>query len=243
MVQEHLPSLSSSAESTSRAHRFRAFVALCLIAPAPSVGVLLGLTLEKSGIGIVLWGLAKVWLLGLPLIWHLFIDKEALSLSRPRLGGFGVGALLGVLISAIIVGAYFAFGRSSIDPNVLRQKLEPLGLMNTGAYIGMAIYTVFVNAALEEYVYRWFVFRKWEVLVGGRLAVIGAALVFVIHHSIILGAYFPTWIMFLGSLGVFVGGLFWSVLYLKYRSIWPGFLSHALVDVAILGIGYWIIHS
>jgi uncharacterized protein len=37
--------------------------------------------------------------------------------------------------------------------------------------------------------------------------------------------------------GVFAGGVIWSALYLRYRSIWPGYLSHALADLAIFAIG------
>jgi uncharacterized protein len=45
----------------------------------------------------------------------------------------------------------------------------------------------------------------------------------------------------LGSLGVFAGGAVWSHLYLRTRSIWPGYLSHALADVAVFAVGAQII--
>jgi membrane protease YdiL (CAAX protease family) len=45
----------------------------------------------------------------------------------------------------------------------------------------------------------------------------------------------------LGSLGVFIGGAVWSWLYLRYRSVWPCYLSHALADAAIFIIGYRLI--
>jgi membrane protease YdiL (CAAX protease family) len=40
---------------------------------------------------------------------------------------------------------------------------------------------------------------------------------------------------------VFTGGAIWSWLYVRYRSIWPGYLSHAIVDVAVFAVGWWII--
>ena len=44
-----------------------------------------------------------------------------------------------------------------------------------------------------------------------------------------------------GFRGIFIGGTVWSGLYLRYRSIWPGYASHAIVDVAVFGIGWWVI--
>ena len=30
-------------------------------------------------------------------------------------------------------------------------------------------------------------------------------------------------------------------MFVRYKTIWPGWLSHALVDIAVFGIGYWLI--
>jgi len=64
--------------------------------------------------------------------------------------------------------------------------------------------------------------------------------VFVAHHTIALSAYVPWWMNGVCSLGVFLGGAMWSWLYLRYRSIWPGWVSHAFADVAIFVIG-WVV--
>ena len=65
--------------------------------------------------------------------------------------------------------------------------------------------------------------------------------VFTAHHVIVLVAQFDWPIALLGSLGVFIGGATWSWLYLRYRSIWPGYVSHAIADAAIFIIGYRLI--
>ena len=48
----------------------------------------------------------------------------------------------------------------------------------------------------------------------------------------------PTW----GNVAIFLvaGGVIWSWFYLRYRHIWPGYVSHVLADVAIF-IMTWII--
>jgi len=107
--------------------------------------------------------------------------------------------------------------------------------------VGGALYWITLNSLMEEYVWRWFVFAKFEVLLGGRIAVVATGLAFTAHHVIALAAQFNWIITILGSLGVFVGGVSWSWLYLRYRSVWPCYVSHAIVDIPVFVIGYWLI--
>ena len=189
--------------------------------------------------GKALFVAAKVWLVALPLLWSWLVDREPLSWSPPRRGGFGVAAGWGCLISVIIFAAYLgAEHLGAIDAGQVASSAAKTGLNRLGIYLAGAIYWVTLNSMLEEYVWRWFVFRKLEVLVGGRAAVIAAGLAFAAHHVVALAAQFSWPITLLGSFGVFIGGAIWSGLYLRYRSVWPGYLSHAIVDVAIFLIGY-----
>jgi hypothetical protein len=99
------------------------------------------------------------------------------------------------------------------------------------------VYLSTINALLEEYVWRWFVFRRCEDLAGGWPAAVLAGLFFTVHHVFALRAQFGWNVTVLGSVGVFAGGVIWSWCYLRYRSIWPGYISHVLADVAFLVIG------
>ncbi|MBR5676140.1 MAG: hypothetical protein IKX14_06860 [Neisseriaceae bacterium] len=45
----------------------------------------------------------------------------------------------------------------------------------------------------------------------------------------------------LASLGIFGAGVIWSGLYAKYRSVWIPFISHAFADIAVFGIGAYLI--
>jgi membrane protease YdiL (CAAX protease family) len=196
--------------------------------------------------GQAIYMLCKVWLLLLPLLWRMFIERQPLTLSPARKGGFAIAAALGLGISAIIIGSYGAFGRKLIDPQMIQQAVTPNGLDQQGRYLMLAVYLTLINSLMEEYVWRWFVFKKFEELFGasrkvGRIAVFASAIGFTIHHTITLRGQFDWSITLIGSLGVFIGGAVWSWLYLRYRSIWPGFLSHAIVDAAVFLVGWWII--
>ena len=96
---------------------------------------------------------------------------------------------------------------------------------------------------MEEYLFRWFIFEKFETFVSGKVAVILSGLVFTIHHFIGVMVMFPLPLALLASFGVFCGGAIWSWIYLRYRSIWPCYLSHAIVDVVMFGIGAYILFS
>jgi membrane protease YdiL (CAAX protease family) len=106
-----------------------------------------------------------------------------------------------------------------------------------------ALYWITLNSLMEEYVWRWFCFRQCEQLLGGVGGVLGAAIGFTLHHIVALAGQFPWPMILLGSLGVFCGGAIWSWLYLKYRSVWPCYVSHAIVDVPIFIVGYWMIFA
>jgi len=41
--------------------------------------------------------------------------------------------------------------------------------------------------------------------------------------------------------GILFGGLLWSWMFIRYGTIWPGWVPHALVDAAVFGIGYVLI--
>lgn len=221
----------------------QALFALVLLVPVPSLGTAAAMFWwPELAIGKVLFFAAKIWLVALPLVWRLMVDREPLSWSPARHGGFGVAVASGVLISLLIFLAYALASRSgALDASLLTDRAAKTGLNTLGVYLGGAIYWITVNSMLEEYVWRWFVFRKCEVLWGGKVGIVAAALAFTAHHVVALAGQFNWGLTLLASLGVFVGGATWNWLYLRYRSIWPGYVSHAIADVAIFIIGYRLI--
>jgi membrane protease YdiL (CAAX protease family) len=220
----------------------KALLALVLLVPSQSIATAMFFWRAETPTGKFIFVACKLWLSLLPVVWLKFVDREPLSWSPPRLGGFRVGAVLGLVIAAVIFAGYgIALHLGVIHPEKIADRAAQTGLNHLSAYIGSAIWWVTVNSLMEEYVWRWFVFRKFEMLLGGKLAVIAASLAFTAHHVIVLAAQFNWPIVLLGSFGVFIGGAAWSWLYLRFRSIWPGYLSHAIVDAAIFVVGYWLI--
>ena len=228
-----------------RSSRASALFALLLLVPAPSIGTALAMSLEMTQgtwLGQGAYALSKMWLVTLPLVWLLWVDGGRMSWSPPRKGGLMAGIGLGLALSLGIYLAYIVLGPQLIDPARVRASALQAGIGAPLRFVLFAGYLILVNSLLEEYVWRWFVFRKCEaLLLRGGVAVPLSAAFFTLHHVIALKAQFDWRPTILASIGVFLGGVAWSWCYLKYRSVWPGYLSHLIVDVTLLWIGWRLI--
>lgn len=237
---------SDMADGVRAAAARRAIIALVLIVPMSAVGTFAGLVFPKGAVGQGLYAAAKVWIVLFPLFWLLAVERGRLSWSPPKRGGLGVGALLGAAIAGIIFAGYCFLGRPLIDPDRVKALAAERGLADKALFIPMSVYWIFVNSLIEEYVWRWFVFtrcRKVAAHLGASVwfAVAASALFFTLHHVVAMRALFDWRVTALGCSGVFVGGMAWSWLYGRYRSIWPPYVSHLLADVPIFIIGWHLI--
>ncbi len=217
--------------------RRRAMLALLILVPIPTLGAACWLHWFPDTFGKALYGIAKAVLLILPLVWLLIVERGRLSLSPTKRGGLIVGLASGIVIAIAIFIAFSIVGER-IDVEEFKASLFRLGFDNKWFYLGVAAYVIVINAALEEYVWRWFIFRQCERLMPGIIAVVFSALLFTIHHIVALRAYVGWDITLLGCVGLLIGASTWSWLYWRYRSIWPGYLSHILADIAVYIIGW-----
>lgn len=222
--------------------RKRALIALFLVGLAPTVSIFISFGTDGGIISQIAYVLSKLWLVVIPLIWYLKIDKGQLSLSKPKQGGYSVAVGLGSGMSALILLTWFMLG-DKIDGSLLRDAVEPVGLLDVRLYIGGVIYWTVFNSLLEEYVFRWFLVVKSEALVGtGTPAILLSASIFVIHHTFALLFFgFPWWANLLASVSLFIGGAIFSWLYIRYRSVWMPYIAHAICDIAVFSIGAMII--
>ncbi|HBB32462.1 MAG TPA: CPBP family intramembrane metalloprotease [Cyanobacteria bacterium UBA8803] len=218
-----------------------AVLALVLLVSAANIGIAARLYIPGV-VGQLLFVLTRVWILTLPLIWLFWVDQKRLALSLPSRRESLAGTILGLLMFGIILGVYWIVGQHWIDPVDVRAKAQQVGIASPAIYLVGAFYFTFINSLVEEYIWRWFVYRKCEILLPGIRAIGLAALCFTLHHIIALAAYTGNWlVVVLGSLGVFIAGAVWSWCYLTYRSLWSCYISHLLADVAIALIGWHLL--
>ena len=206
---------------------------LLLVGLAPTASVIISYG-WGSQVSFVLF---KLWLIGFPIWWHVKQDgcRVALSFSTT---GWKDGLLHGAWMSGVVVFAFILF-RDFLSPGLLKAALEPVGLLDPWVYLAGALYWIFLNSVLEEFVFRWFLVTKAEAILGNeRGAILLSAGIFVVHHTVVLAIFgFPWWANVLASAGLFVGGAIFSWLYVRHRSIWVPWLAHAMCDVAVFAIG------
>ena len=220
-----------------------ALLALLMIVVAANVGIFARLYGQGMG-GQSLFILTRVWILVMPLFWAWRVDRQRLLPTWPTRKEWQVGWWLGLGMAGVIYGGYALIGRHWIDPEVTRSQAAAVGLLNPWIFAAFAVYFTFGNALVEEYIWRWFVYRKCEVLVPGIWAVALAALCFTLHHIVSLFGFTENWgVTILGSIGVFIAGAIWSGCYLRYQSLWVCYISHALADLAIAIVAWQILFA
>ena len=228
--------------------RRSALLALLLLVPVPSIGVLVALLAPRDEAGKatllaqVVWVLSKLWIFLLPVLWYRFVDGRRPRIPRPSGKGMLAAIVTGIAISMVIVAAYYTIGRGWIASEDAGASIAETGLDKAWIYLLTAVYWCTINSLLEEYVWRWFVFTRCEAIMQRYVAVAVAGLFFTIHHAIAIGLHFEdARIVVLASLGVWIGGATWSWIYLRWRNIYAAYVSHVFADIVIFWIGYRLV--
>jgi len=218
-------------------------VGLSLVAFVPTISILFTLSYnDDEFVSQAFFFTCKLWLLVAPAYWFIRIEGNRPSWSLPDPQGLKLGAVTGILMSAIIVSMWVLFG-DTIDTDAMIAEMETTGLTDIRIYVAGMLYWIFLNSMLEEYVFRWFVTVKGIEILGSETRAIAlSACLFTLHHTIALHFFgFIWWQTIMASFGLLSAAAIWSWLYIRHRSIWVCWLSHAICDVAVFGIGYLII--
>jgi membrane protease YdiL (CAAX protease family) len=194
-----------------------------------------------TALGQGLFAFAKIWILLLPAGWFFVVERKPLPRHTTPAGGFRAGWVSGLAVSALIMLFYMLLGRQLIDGGAVRETAAEIGLARKPVYLACAAYWSFINSLLEEYVWRWFVVRQLTKLVRPGPAIALSAIAFALHHILAMQVYFTWPVTLLAAMGIALGGALWSWMFLRYKTIWPGWLSHVLVDITVFGLGHVLI--
>jgi membrane protease YdiL (CAAX protease family) len=217
--------------------RKSAAIALAIVIPAPSIGALVSFWLAPGPIGLAVYAICKAVLYLTPALWSRFVDGERWAVAGWSRKGMGTALGFALAVGAVIVLTRVLLGDAAIDINAFHSVLEQNGLSTPAKFVFAALWLSVINSLLEEYVFRWFITSRFERLTS-RHATWLSGVAFTIHHIIVLAKYLPPATTALASAGIFIGGLVWSAIYRRAGSVWPSWLSHAIVDLAIMGVGY-----
>jgi membrane protease YdiL (CAAX protease family) len=195
------------------------------------------------------FALGKIIQFLFPVIYVFCFNRRQIGVPRPTWRGMpiGVGFALAVGVSVYVV--YYFWVRhipsvTEITPRMIFNRLQQFGRDTPPGFLMLAFFICGLHSLWEEYYWRWFVFGWMRRYVPMAAAVGMSSVAFMLHHVIILGVYFPGnfWTLALPfSLCVAVGGGVWAWLYQYGGSLYAPWLSHALIDAAIMGVGYWML--
>jgi hypothetical protein len=128
-------------------------------------------------------------------------------------------ALAFTAVALVVLGAAAAITARAAD--------TPLGARFGNWHMLVAAALYFPWALLQQYIFQFYWFGRWLRLVPVPVAVALTALAFAAVH-------FPRWPVMAVTL---VAGAAWALIYLRWRSLIPLAVSHALLGTAL---HYWV---
>lgn len=190
----------------------------------------------------LLYAAAKVLQFSLPAIAWLAAGPGS---WRPRRGpgaawtGLATGIGMGLAVWAAWVLGLRGSGLAAAAGPRIAARLEAIGAAGTGGFILLAAFLSLLHSLLEEYYWRWFVHGRLRGRLGAAGATSASSLAFAAHHVILIHTL-------TGSIGATAGlsacvaaaGAVWARVYERSGTVVPAWISHALVDAAILAVGY-----
>ncbi|MDR2172306.1 MAG: CPBP family intramembrane metalloprotease [Planctomycetaceae bacterium] len=160
------------------------------------------------------------------------------------------GLIFGLVVfCGIFFLYYFWFGLDggelgvgSVGRGVIVKKVLGFGLVDWRLFLLLGIFYSVIHSGLEEYYWRWFLFSGLRDICGVCNGIIISGLGFAAHHVILLQTFFGfnSLLCPLGSVAIFVGGIYWAWLYQRSGNIYAAWLGHGIIDAAIFSIGYII---
>jgi len=189
-----------------------------------------------------LYGFTKIFTVVWPAIaWRWVLGQPWPRLRRPdrrTLRHAGWGLLTGTALSLLILGVSFTplWTIAQQAAPAIRQRATQLNFLDY--YILFALFLSIMHAAIEEVYWRGFLCSALEGVLPGGWVIILASLAFTSHHVVVLCQYFPyAWAVVL-SMAVFAGGVVWCLMYRSQRALIGPWVSHMLVDLAVMALGY-----
>jgi len=151
-----------------------------------------------------------------------------------------IGIGLGILMSGVVLLAYECLSDATRTEMLARVAAKISVLKIAEHFLIYGIVLSFVHSLLEEFYWRFFVYNAWKAKLPQLkfTAHMIAGLAFTLHHFTVTVHYFDLSFGLILGLGVWAGGVIWSYVYEKERSLLGVWISHIIVDLALISIGF-----
>ena len=195
------------------------------------------------------YAVGKIIQFSLPALFWLATDRSHFRFAWPKRFGMLTGIAFGLFVALAVQILVLYLSHFKHRPMLeelteqVRLKVAAFGLTSPGLFLLFGAFLCIIHSGLEEFYWRLFLFGGWRKLLPLSWAIAISSIGFMAHHVVVLNEYLPGrfWTATLPfSLAIACGGAVWAWMYERYGSIYPVWVSHALVDVAIMLIG-WIL--
>ncbi len=204
----------------------------------PAIAVYAGLILLNSILAtyILFYGVVCI---AVPLLDRVVFHKQNVREFLRYIGFVNTkkSLLPGLLVGAVFLTAiylfFMIFSRQLIDTSSMTNALVKWNLDSGNLFVFLFMMIV-GNSILEEIYWRGYVFSRLKKLTRPRNTVLLTALFYTSYHLITTVTLFSLAQGLLLSSAVFLGGVFWAYLRIKYESIIPAVISHLLADLGLM---------
>ena len=216
--------------------------ALFLVSIMPTISILFSFSWSGSVLqSQIFFIFTKLWIILIPIYWIYRIEDNRISLGEINSKGMFESIVSGLLIF-VTVGLMFLIFGETLDVELMKQEIGATGLLNRSIFLLGVFYWITINSLVEEFVFRQFIGDRILESTGREsVTILLSAAIFTLHHTVLLSYYFEPWQNVISSLGIFIAGAIWSLLWLRFRSLYVCWISHAIADVAVFGIAYVIL--
>lgn len=151
-----------------------------------------------------------------------------------------ISKILGIFVVSVLIIGFLIF-KNFFDTDTIiydfKNKYQIVG--NQILYYGM--YLSFINSLLEELFFRGFIFLGLKNTNKTKLAYFFSSIMFSVYHIANFKNWFNPLVFALCLIGLFIGGLIFAALDDRKNTFFNSWFVHICADLAIVGIGYYMI--
>lgn len=179
----------------------------------------------KSLLKIVLFGLIPFTLLRRPKVMAML----GVNQSTKRILFVGIGMILVIVLGYFITKLFISY-------DLVIASLESRLKVTLDNFLFVSLYIILINSGLEEFFFRHFIPLQLHISSEWTNRLI-SSLLFAIYHVAILYGMFELWVVLLMILGLWIVGVFFSLLNQNAKGFLNSYLFHACANIGINLVG------